>query len=328
MKARLALSAASALIVLSASMVGFGAIPGAQATQSSAVLAGEYNDEAVATIVNNPSGLSKADCNTFGGGGGALTGCGGTGLVGIGSGYGVSGSTSNSTDPRCGVFGRGGLHDDGHGHVGGNIGVCGSGGTGVYGSASNKNGVFGLTPSNTASGVYGQNDGSGNGVEGSAPNGTGLFGDGTIGGYAQGSITGFKGVSLGAGDGVDGTANNSCCSAVYGLNNGTGNGVAGKADGGTGVLASSTGGIALKVDGKAQFSRSGKATVAAGQSSIVVQNVALTSKSLVLATPQKSVAGVFVQGAVPNVSAHTVTISLSNTVGASYPVAWMVVERP
>jgi hypothetical protein len=330
MKARTGGSATLALLLLTVSMIAFGGTPGAVATQDSPVIAGQYNNAAVPTIINDTSGLSKANCSNFGGDFGSigLTGCAGTGIKGIGSDYGVQGTTT-STSNRCGVFGRGGYHDDGTGHGTGVIGVCGSGdGTGVFGYGVNKNGVFGISVSNTSSGVYGQNDGTGYGVAGRATNGTGVLGDGVVGVNSQGSITGVRGTSLGAGDGVDGVANNSCCSAVYGLNDGTGNGVAGKADSGTGVLASSTGGIALKVDGKAQFSRSGKASVASGQSSIVVQNVSLSTKSLVLATPQKNVAGVYVQAAVPNVSAHTVTISLNKTVGASYPVAWMVVERP
>ena len=65
-----------------------------------------------------------------------------------------------------------------------------------------------------------------------------------------------------------------------------------------------------------------------GQSSEVVSNVGLSSKSLVLATAQKNVAGVYVQAAVPDVAAKTITIYLNKSVGASYPVAWMIVERP
>jgi hypothetical protein len=284
------------------------------------------------------------------GGSYGVYGEGGTrGVYGIGVTDGVQGYASGSASSVSGVFGQvsgsgSGVYgeNDGSGAgvqglsyassgvkgLGGPYGVIGEGETGIYGYGNKVNGVFGETGVDTASGVYGQNNGTGYGVAGRATSGTGVLGDGTMGISGQGAITGVKGTSQGAGDGVDGEANNSCCSGVYGVNNGTGNGVAGRADTGTGVLAASTSGIALKVDGKAQFSRSGKAAVSSGQSSIVVQNVALTSKSLVLATPQKSVAGVFVQGAVPNVSAHTVTISLSNTVGASYPVAWMVVERP
>ncbi len=169
---------------------------------------------------------------------------------------------------------------------------------------------------------------------------TGVFGDGDSGVVGSGNAVGVSGVgstgvlgqSLTDGDGVRGLANNSCCSAVFGHNDGTGNGVAGQADTGTGVLAASTGGTALKVDGKAQFSRSGTATITGSsttpKSSIVVNNVAHTSKSLVMVTPQKNVAGVWVQAAVPNVSNSRFTIFLNKTVTVSYPVAWFIVEKP
>ena len=96
--------------------------------------------------------------------------------------------------------------------------------------------------------------------------------------------------------------------------------------------ANSASGIALRVSGKAQFSRSGTATITGTtttpKSSVVISNVALSSKSLVLATAQKNVAGVWVAAAVPNVSAKTVTIYLNKTVTVSYPVAWFIVEKP
>ena len=98
------------------------------------------------------------------------------------------------------------------------------------------------------------------------------------------------------------------------------------------MLADSTNGIALDVKGKARFSRSGTVTVAGTaatpKSSIVVINVALTNKSLVLVTPQKNVAGTWVQAAVPNAANSRFTVFLNRTVSVSYPVAWMVIEKP
>jgi hypothetical protein len=143
--------------------------------------------------------------------------------------------------------------------------------------------------------------------------------------------TGVVGVSSGAGDGVDGQANNSCCSAVFGLNQGTGNGVAGQADHGTGVLAASNSGIALKVSGRVQLSRSGVATVvgtASAPKNSVKVTVPITSKSMMTATLQKYVAGVYVVAAVPNVSGGYFTIFLNKTVTTNVgPIAWEVVER-
>jgi hypothetical protein len=160
----------------------------------------------------------------------------------------------------------------------------------------------------------------------------GVFGAGSTVGVQGSGITGVFGESTGPGDGVSGRASNSCCSAVFGLNSGTGNGVAGQADTGTGVLAASTNGTALKVAGRAQFSLSGTATITGStttpKSSIVVNNVALTTKSLVLVTPQKNVAGVWVQAAVPSVANSRITIFLNKTVTVSYPVAWFIVQKP
>jgi hypothetical protein len=53
-----------------------------------------------------------------------------------------------------------------------------AGGDGVYGASDNLNGVEGRSASATASGVYGQNDGTGFGVAGRSPNGIGILGDG------------------------------------------------------------------------------------------------------------------------------------------------------
>jgi hypothetical protein len=85
---------------------------------------------------------------------------------------------------------------------------------------------------------------------------------------------------------------------VYGVNGGTGNGVAGQADSGTGVLAASTNGIALKVSGKATFSRSGVVTVGAGNASKTLNLAGVTTSSMILATAQQSSA-VSVKAAVP-----------------------------
>ncbi len=177
--------------------------------------------------------------------------------------------------------------------------------------------VLGLVDDAQGSGLYGRNFGSGKGV-------TGEGGDGGTG--VRGFVEGETGI--GVNGEVDGTG-----SAVYGQATGVGAGVFGDTANGTGVIARSTGtGTALRVTGKAQFSRSGTATItgtsASPKSSVVISNVALSSKSLILATAQKNVAGVWVAAAVPNVSAKTVTIFLNKTVTVSYPVAWFIVQKP
>ena len=190
------------------------------------------------------------------------------------------------------------------------VGVDGRGAWGVYGEtegSGNVVGVQGFTASAQGTAVRGEN---------SAANGTGIRGNGGTGG------TGVHGAHFGdAGIGVQG----------QGFGEGTG--VYGVAEGsGVGVLAASNDGTAMKVDGKAEFSRSGRAvvagTAASPKSFVVVSGVPITAKSLVLVTPQKSVSGVFVQGAVPNVADGKVKIVLNKAVTVSYPVAWFVLEKP
>lgn len=171
------------------------------------------------------------------------------------------------------------------------------GGTGLSGvSLSGAQGVSGQSQAVGGTGVSGV--GAAYGVEGQGGS-FGLYGhDSTVGVYAQGTDEGVHGFS----------------------------------GSGTGVAALSNSGTALSVSGKAEFSRSGRATItgtaATPKSSIQVNNVALTGKSLVLVTPQKSVAGVWVRAAVPNVANSRFTIFLNKAVTTSYPVGWMVIESP
>jgi hypothetical protein len=91
-------------------------------------------------------------------------------------------------------------------------------------------------------------------------------------------------------------------------------------------------GIALMVDGKAQLKRSGVATVAGSSSApknSVRVTISITAKSMMVATLQKFVSGVFVIAAVPNVTGGYFTIYLNKSVTTSVgPIAWTVVERP
>jgi hypothetical protein len=185
-------------------------------------------------------------------------------------------------------------------------------------------GSYGVDGEADAVGVYGQ--GGTYGVEGFSSSGTGVFGITTADGQ----------------NGVYGHAANTSGSGVYGQNDGAGYGVAGRASGGTGILGDSANGIgvlassqnatALKVTGKAQFSRSGVATVAgtsAAPKNSVKVSLPITGKSMMTATLQKYVAGVYVVAAVPNVSGGYFTIYLNKPVTTSVsPIAWMVTERP
>jgi len=164
------------------------------------------------------------------------------------------------------------------------------------------------------------------GVEGVTGTGTGVYGNTA----AEGQ------------NGVYGHASNTSGSGVYGQNDGAGYGVAGRAAGGIGTLGDSANGIgvwassqsatALKVSGKAQFSRSGVATVAgtaAAPKKSVKVSLPITAKSMLTATLQKYVAGVYVVAAVPNVAGGYFTIYLNKSVTTSAgPIAWIVTERP
>jgi hypothetical protein len=198
------------------------------------------------------------------------------------------------------------------------------------------------------------NTGSGVGFAAKAENYiAGLFGENTadastVGGvaagvYGDGVGPGNDGV-FGTGDanGVHGETANGSASGVYGQNDGTGFGVAGRANSGTGVLgdsangvgvlASSANGTALQVTGTAQFSRSGTATVAGtslAPANSVRVSLPITAKSMMTATLQRFVAGVYVVAAVPNVSGGYFTIYLNKAVKTKVgPIAWIVTEMP
>jgi hypothetical protein len=93
------------------------------------------------------------------------------------------------------------------------------------------------------------------------------------------------------------------------------------------VLAqNSAGGTALQVSGPAAFSRSGVITVAAGKPSATQTGVTLTAASLVLATMQQNLTGIYVRAAVPNTAAGSFTLYLSKSPSVSAKVAWFVVN--
>jgi hypothetical protein len=199
--------------------------------------------------------------------------------------------------------------------------TSGGGGLVVNETGANSDGIVGQAVEIGVSGVGGTY-----GVEGVTSTGTGVYGNT----FAANQ------------NGVYGHANNAGGSGVYGQDDGAGYGVAGRATGGIGALGDSANGIgvwansqnatALKVSGKAQFSRSGVATVAgtpAAPKNSVRVSLPITAKSMMTATLQKYVAGVYVVAAVPNVSGGFFIIYLNKTVTTSVgPVAWMVTERP
>ena len=195
--------------------------------------------------------------------------------------------------------------------------------------------------------LLGKASGTGAGVIGQTDSGDGVLGTAFAGGYgvhgtAPSAGVGVIGENVGDGNGVYGHVSNSGASGVYGQNDGAGYGVAGRADGGvgtlgdsahgTGVWASSANATALKVTGRAEFSRSGVATVAGTSSApknSVRVSLPITAKSMMTALLQRHVAGVYVVAAVADLAGGHFTIYLNKAVRTSVgPIAWMVTERP
>ena len=146
------------------------------------------------------------------------------------------------------------------------------------------------------------------GVFGTAPEGDGVttFGSGVWGDSPNIGVYG----SGGAG--------------VYGFG---GNGVVGEGAGtGAGVLAiaSAATNVGLEVQGKVKFSRSGRATLGAGKSSIKVTLAGTTSSSRVFAVLHTNRTGRWVQSVVPTTGSFT--IYLNGTVPGSTYIAWWVIN--
>ncbi|MCM3874856.1 MAG: hypothetical protein NEA02_00405 [Thermoanaerobaculia bacterium] len=112
-------------------------------------------------------------------------------LRGVAPQIGVHGSSYSSLPLSAGVYGS-------TSNANGN-GVWGVGGpgTGVKGTSTGSNGVFGTTSSGAASGVYGENNATGGfGVAGRAPVGQAVYGETTTGTAVHGEVTGSAGTAI------------------------------------------------------------------------------------------------------------------------------------
>jgi hypothetical protein len=140
---------------------------------------------------------------------------------------------------------------------------------------------------------------------------------------------GVEGIAVNDGNGVFGHTASPISSGVYGQNDGTGFGVASRANSGTGVLAESTNGTALNVVGVAKFSRSGLAVAGAGQTARGVTGVSLTSSSLVLTTIQgNNTANIYVTRVVtiPSQSKFIIYFNQALPAGTVLKIAWFVLN--
>lgn len=265
-----------------------------------------------------------------------------------------------------GEMGSTGLSAAGHSvgvHAGGQLGLLAEGGAegvratgGIYGVTGRATGTF-------HAGVYGTSDSgwgirgdsesdvgalgtsqSGVGVTGTSESSTGVYGGSTAGTGvwgATGSQTAPGVIGWAAGTGVFGASGGTNTlpdtppvkTGVYGYaaQDASANGVYGRSTTGTGVYArADAGGTALKVAGKALFSRAGKATVTKGRSyvDITVPGV-LTSHSVIHATLQYYRTGVAVAGVRPNYpstgQARIYLTKVASTTSSTF-VGWFVVD--
>jgi hypothetical protein len=82
--------------------------------------------------------------------------------------------------------------------------------------------------------------------------------------------------------------------------------------------------VALEVQGKVKFSRSGRATLGAGKSSIKVTLAGTTTSSRVFAVLHSNRTGRWVQSVIPTTGSFT--IYLNGTVTSSTYIAWFVIN--
>jgi hypothetical protein len=177
----------------------------------------------------------------------------------------------------------------------------------VWGVSGSGYGGFFTATSAGGFGVYG--NGARNGVVGETETGTGVYGT-----NSGATGIGVYGKTAGVG------------SAVYGEATVNGVAVFGKSTNGTALRGDSPSGIALQVNGRASFSRSGVITLGSIASSITQNGVPLTSASSVLATLQTNTSGLFVEAAVPNPAGSNFTIYFGKAAPAGTKVAWFVVN--
>ena len=136
---------------------------------------------------------------------------------------------------------------------------------------------------------------------------------------------GVLGECLGVGTGVYGKGGDG--NGVHGFSTDFA-GVYGESSDGIGVAAKSDYGTALGVNGKAHFSRSGRATVTAGHLSVTVTvHGGLAGSPLCFANLRSYRSGVAVAAVRPNYpSAGKMRIYLTKAVSSSTSVAWIVTD--
>ena len=219
-------------------------------------------------------------------------------------GHGVSGETNQAG--RAGVIGANASTSFSAVGVEGSVDGSGRGvlgtsatGRGVHGHSDGDGaGVMGDITSTTGSGVLGVNNGSGPGVKGTSGGGQGVRGEGAVG--VSGSTTSGAGVMGEADDGI----------AVYAL--------------------ASAPGIALWVQGQANFSTAGSGVIPASQDSAFVSNPAVTVQSHITVTltgnPGAFISGVPVLHWVERQPGSGFVVHMTRRVGPATPFTYLIVE--
>jgi hypothetical protein len=188
--------------------------------------------------------------------------------------------------------------------------------------SANSANVFAANGISEEAVIAGTNTDVGAGVRGDAATGSGVLGVGPSG-------TGVEGSSL-TGNGVLGVSEEG--SGVVGHITLSGNGVHGHsfATAGVGVRASAEAGVALAVDGKARFSRSGRVTIPGGASTVDVDLSAkggLGGTPLCFANLVTHRPGIHVEAVRANVpSPGRIRIYLNRAVPATTYVVWLVLS--
>jgi hypothetical protein len=183
---------------------------------------------------------------------------------------------------------------------------------------ANANDVFTARGTSENAVIVGTNDDVGSGVRGEATTGSGVLG---VGG------TGVEGGST-MGNGVLGVSEQG--TGVLGHITLSGSGVHGHsfATAGVGVRASAEAGLALAVDGKARFSRSGRTSIPTGADHVDVDLTArggLSGTPLCFANLLTHRPGIHVEAVRPNTpSAGRLRIYLNQAVPGPTFVVWMV----
>lgn len=216
----------------------------------------------------------------------------------------------------CGVWGEGGLRGVQGTAVFGGLGVAGlvqDAGPNGYGSPRIQNGpgsagVFGASIMPGASTV---------GVAGRATNGNGVVGLSDL-------ATGVQGVSGPGWPTAVGAV------GVHGYDSGSGRGVWGHSPAGSGVYCTSASGNALRVNGKARFSRAGKANIPANKKYVdVTVPGGIASSTIVLASLQTYRSGVGIAAVRPNYpqsgKARIYLTKVASTTAAT-AVGWLAAE--